>query len=314
MGGLPTDSTIVEMLPRDGFQSLGEFIPTDEKVEIINRISNTGIDEIEFTSFAHPKSVPNLKDAEKVASEINRNPDVTYRALIPNAKGMERAVNVDVDKVNMLVSVSESYSRRNQNRSHEEIEEEIEDIIALAEKEGIIVEAGLATSFYCPYEGRIAPKQTLEVIDMVIDKGVDEVTLATTMGLADPKQVRDIVKRIDNRWPNFDFGLHLHDTNGMSLANSLIAMEFGINRFDTSMCGVGGGVVLPDHLPDIGNTPTEDLLHMLSRMDICKDDLFKAVAQESNILADRLDISMNSHVARGGTAHQILADLNEAGK
>jgi hydroxymethylglutaryl-CoA lyase len=303
---LPEDVRIVEMLPRDGFQSLDEFVPTDTKVELIDRLSETGVDEIEFTSFTHPKAVPNLRDAEEVAERIDRRPDVSYRALVPNAVGMERALEADVDRVNALIAVSETYCEKNQNATREECIAEIERIVELANGTDVTVEAGMATSFYCPYEGRIPLEQTLTVVKAMVDAGVDEVTLATTMGLADPEQVSKSLWAVHDRWPDLDCGLHLHDTNGMSLANTLVAMQHGVDRFDTSVCGIGGGVVLPDELEGVGNTPTEDLLHMLSRMGITSETLFRSVSTVAKDVADQLSVGQNSHVVRGGTAEYVL--------
>lgn len=311
MDDLPEDVRIVEMLPRDGFQSLDEFVPTETKVELIDRLSETDVDEIEFTAFTHPDAVPNLRDAAEVAERINRRSDVSYRALVPNSIGMERALEAGVDKVNALIAVSETYCTKNQNATREECITEIERIVELADGTNVAVEAGMATSFYCPYEGRIPLEQTLSVVDAMVKAGVDEVTLATTMGLADPAQVSESLSAVRERWPDLDCGLHLHDTNGMSLANTLVAMQYGVDRFDTSVCGVGGGVVLPDELEGVGNTPTEDLLHMLSRMGISSEELFRSVSTVADDVADELDVGQNSHVVRGGTAEYVLNVMSQ---
>jgi hydroxymethylglutaryl-CoA lyase len=303
---LPGDVTVVEMLPRDGFQRLDEFVPTDEKVEIIDALSGTGVDEIEFTSFTHPKAVPTLRDADEVAARIDRHDDVTYRALVPNAVGMERALDAGVDKVNALVTVSETYSRNNQNMTVEEILDEIDAIVELADGTDVEVEAGMGTSFYCPYEGRIPQEQTLAVVDRVVEAGVDEVTLATTMGLANPVQVESMFDAVFDRNPDADVGLHLHDTNGMSLANTLTAMQAGVDRFDASHCGLGGGVVLPEGLSGVGNTPTEDLVHMLAEMGVGVDADFDRVQAVARDVSERLDLGATSHVLMGGTVEGVL--------
>ena len=306
---VPDEVSIVEMLPRDGFQRHGEFIPTDWKVAIVDRLSATGVDEIEVTSFTHPEAVPTLRDADEVATRIDRRDDVTYRALVPNTVGMERAVDAGMDKVNALVTVSERYSRKNQNMTVEESLAEIEAIVDLAAEVGIEVEAGIGTSFYCPYEGRIPMERTLAVVEKVVEVGVDEVTLATTMGLADPTQIATTFSTVFNRWPNLDCGLHLHDTNGMSLANTLVAMECGVDRFDASVCGLGGGVVLPEGMEGVGNTPTEDLVHMLTRMGINIAADFDGVTKAAETVAKQLDLGATSHVLMGGTTDQVLTTV-----
>ncbi|MFW5937730.1 MAG: hydroxymethylglutaryl-CoA lyase, partial [Halanaeroarchaeum sp.] len=161
-------------------------------------------------------------------------------------------------------------------------------------------------SFYCPYEGRIPKEDTLEAVETVVEAGVDEVTLATTMGLANPVQVADMFETVADRWPEMDFGLHLHDTNGMSLANTLTAMQYGVDRFDASIAGLGGGVVLPDELAGVGNTPTEDLVQMLTQMGVetsVDPERAEAVAHD---ISDRLGIGHTSHVLMGGTVDNVL--------
>lgn len=308
---LPESVTIVEMLPRDGFQRLEEFVPTDEKVEIIDELSTTGVDEIEISSFTHPKAVPTLRDADEVAERITRHEDVTYRALVPNAVGMERALAADIDKVNALATVSETYSTHNQNMSVDEILAEIEEIVALADGTDVEVEAGIGTSFYCPYEGRIPMADTLAVVDHVVEAGVDEVTLATTMGLANPVEIDEMFSAVFDRYPDLDVGLHLHDTNGMSLANTLTAMQCGVDRFDTSHCGLGGGVVLPEGLSGVGNTPTEDLVQMLTGMGLETSAQFDRVETVAHDVAERLDLGATSHVLMGGTVAGVLETVAE---
>lgn len=307
----PDVVSLVEMLPRDGFQRYDEFVPTERKVALVDRLSTTGVDEIEVTSFTHPEAVPTLRDADEVAARIDRNDDVTYRALVPNAVGMERAIEAGMDKVNALVTVSERYSRKNQNMSVAENLDEIEAIVELAADADIEVEAGIGTSFYCPYEGRVPLERTLGVVERAVEAGVDEVTLATTMGLADPAQIAATFETVFELWPDLDCGLHLHDTNGMSLANTLVAMQCGVDRFDTSVCGLGGGVVLPEGMTGVGNTPTEDLLHMLTRMAIDVDADLEAVTAAAETVAEELDLGATSHVLMGGTAERVLTTVDD---
>ncbi|MEM4782682.1 MAG: hydroxymethylglutaryl-CoA lyase [Halalkalicoccus sp.] len=303
---LPERATLVEMLPRDGFQRYPHFIPTEEKIEIIDVLSTIGVDEIEFTSFTHPKAVPNLSDADEVAGRIERRDDVCYRALVPNAVGMERAIEAEVDKVNALVVISDAYRQKNQAMTLGENLEQIEAIVDLADGTGIEVEAGLGTSFFCPYEGEIARDRTLSVVDRVLEAGVNEVTLATTMGMADPVQVTTMLEAVYERHPDADVGLHLHDTNGMSLANTLAAMQCGVERFDASVCGLGGGTILPGGLSDVGNTPTEDLVNMLHDAGIETGVDFDRLQTVAADVADRLDLGTPSQVLLGGTRERVL--------
>lgn len=307
----PDGVDVVEMLPRDGFQRYDEFVPTEEKIEIVDRLSETGVTEIEVTSFTHPEMVPTLRDAEAVVAGIDRADDVTYRALVPNVVGMERARDAGVDKVNALVTVSEEYNRRNQNMTIEENLAEIGDIVSIARDADITVEAGIGMSFFDPYRGRTPQEKTLSVVESVLDHGVDEVTLATSMGMANPQQMRSMLTAVYDRWPDVDLGLHLHDTNGMSLANTLVAMEAGVQRFDASVCGLGGGVVLPEDLEGIGNTPTEDLVNMLHDMDIDTGIDFDRLRDVAFDVQDRLGLPPTSHVLKGGTRENVLSTVGD---
>jgi hydroxymethylglutaryl-CoA lyase len=311
MSAYPEAVRLVEMLPRDGFQRYDEFVPTDQKVALIDKLSRTGVEEIEISSFTHPEAVPALRDADEVARRIDRLPGVSYRALVPNAVGMERAIAADVDKVNALVTVSERYSARNQGMSVDAILEEIDSIVELAADTGITVEAGIGTSFYCPYEGKISMAATLAVVDRVVAAGVDEVTLATTMGLADPVEIERMFTEVFERHPDLDVGLHLHDTNGMSLANTVVAMRCGVARFDASHCGLGGGVVLPEGLEGVGNTPTEDLVQLLDRMEIATGAAFDRVEAVAGRVAAELGLGAPSHVLMGGTVERVLETVAE---
>lgn len=301
---------VVEMLPRDGFQRYDEFIPTEEKIEIVNRLSATGVSEIEVTSFTHPEMVPTLRDAEDVVAGIDRANDVTYRALVPNAVGMDRARDAGVDKVNALITVSEEYNRRNQNMTIEENVSEIGEIVSIAESADITVEAGIGMSFFDPYRGRTPVEETLSVVESVLNQGVDEVTLATSMGMANPRQMQSTLERVYDRWPDVNLGLHLHDTNGMSLANTLVAMQMGVQRFDASVCGLGGGVILPENLEGIGNTPTEDLVHMLHEMGIETGIDFEKLTAVAEYVRDEFDLSPMSHVLKGGTRENVLSTVD----
>jgi len=303
----PEEVTIVEMLPRDGFQRFPRWVPTEEKIAIIDDLSRVGLPEIEVTSFTHPDVVPNLRDAEAVVSGITRRSDVVYRALVPNVIGTNRAIDAGIDKVNALITASPEYNRRNQNMTIDENLVVISEIIDIGHDSGLTVEAGIGMSFFSPYEGRIAKSQTLRIVEEVIGFGVDEVTLATSMGMANPVQVADVVSTIYRRFPDVDLGLHLHDTNGMSLANTIVAMQLGIRRFDCSIGGLGGGVILPDAMENIGNTPTEDLLNMLREMNVESGVDFEAIVTIARDTLTALDVPASSHVLMGGIPEVVLA-------
>lgn len=302
----PESVDIIEMLPRDGLQRFDEFVPTKEKIEIIDQLSTTGVTEIEVSSFTHPDMVPTLRDAEEVFAGIERHDDVTYRALVPNEYGMERAVDARVDKANALITASPEYNRRNQNMTIEENLEEIRKIVDIADQHDIPVDTGIGMSFFSPFEGETPPDRTLSIVDSCLEAGVESITFATSNGMAHPGQIIDLVGQARARWPDLDLGLHLHDTNGMSLANTVIAMQLGVARFDGALCGLGGGVIFEESLENIGNTPTEDLVQMLSLMGIDTGIDFEHLETVATDVADRLDLPPISHVSKGGTRQALL--------
>jgi hydroxymethylglutaryl-CoA lyase len=224
---------------------------------------------------------------------------------------MKRARDAGVDKVNALVTVSEEYNRRNQNMTIEENLEEIGEIVSIADDADIAVEAGIGMSFFNPYQGRTPQEKTLSVVESVLDHGVDEVTLATSMGMANPRQMRSMLAAVYDRWPDVDLGLHLHDTNGMSLANTLVAMQMGVQRFDSSVCGLGGGVILPKDLEGIGNTPTEDLVNMLRGMNVETGIDFDRLSAAAEDVRERFDLPATSHVLKGGTRENVLSTVGD---
>lgn len=308
----PDAVDVVEVFPRDGLQRHDAFVPTETKVDLVERLAATGVTEVEVTSFTHPEAVPNLRDAEDVFAGIDRDPAVTYSALVPNEVGMERALACDVDKVGALVTASPEYNRRNQNMTIEESVAEVERIVELAAGTDVTVEAGIAQAFFSPYEGVTPPERTLDLVDRMLELGVDELSLATSNGMADPRQVSELLAALFDRHPDADVGLHLHDTNGMSLATVVVAMQHGVRQFDASLCGLGGGVILPDALKSVGNTPTEDLVNTFREMGIDTGVDFDALERLAREVTDELDLEPDSHVLRGGTREFVLETTEEA--
>ncbi|MFG6149360.1 hydroxymethylglutaryl-CoA lyase [Halobacillus sp. B23F22_1] len=255
---------IQEVATRDGFQIEDQFVPTDEKVKLINKLSSTGLDKIEVTSFVSPIAVPNLKDAEEVMRRIDRHPGVTYTTLIPNIKGAERALECKADEVNLVASVSETHNRKNVRKTPEESFENFKDISSYLSGTNVQMNGTLATTFGCPFEGSIDEGKVLHLIEQYVILGVAGITLADTTGMATPKQVYRLSEKVRNRWPDLPITLHFHNTRGMGLANVMEGIRAGIDRFDASLGGLGGCPFAPGAT---GNICTEDLVHMLAFMD-----------------------------------------------
>ena len=254
---------IHDVVARDGLQIEPGWVPTERKVELIDRLSSTGVAKIEATSFVSPKAVPNLRDAEAVMAGIKRNPAVTYVALVPNARGAERALFADVDEIILVVSVSETHNRANVRRSVAESFAGFREVFDAVRGKRQTVVGALATSFGCPFEGVIPEQQVLDGVARYVDLGVDAVSLADTTGMANPRQVEALVRRVRERWPELELALHFHNTRGMGLANVVAGLSAGVVRFEGCLGGLGGCPFAPGAT---GNVCTEDVVHMLECM------------------------------------------------
>ncbi|MBO8170860.1 MAG: hydroxymethylglutaryl-CoA lyase [Bacillaceae bacterium] len=262
---MPDKVTIVEVGPRDGLQNEKQPIPTEDKVAFINHLSETGLTRIEITSFVNPKWIPQLSDAVEVAREIKRKPGITYSALVPNMKGLERAVEAGVDEVAVFMSASQSHNKSNINKTIEETYPVLQEVVEAAGQKGIPVRGYVSTAFGCPYEGDVAPEQVIKVIDRLLEMGCQEISIGDTIGVANPRQVQAFLKLLLKQVDPERIALHFHDTRGTALANILAAMDMGITTFDSSLGGLGGCPYAPGAS---GNVATEDLVYMLNSMGV----------------------------------------------
>lgn len=254
---------IQEVATRDGFQMEPRFIPTQDKIALIDQLSQTGLAKIEVTSFTSPRAIPGLRDAEEVMRGIRRVAGVAYTALVPNVKGCERALACGVDEINLVMSASDTHGLANLRMTPEQSLAQFRDIIDVTRGSGVFVNASLSTAFGCPFEGAGAQARVGELIQRLLDIGVQGITLCDTTGMADPAQVGRLCGEALRRWPGTVFTAHFHNTRGMGLANALAALHAGIERFDASLGGLGGCPYAPGAS---GNICTEDLTHMFERM------------------------------------------------
>jgi hydroxymethylglutaryl-CoA lyase len=255
--------TICEVGTRDGFQIEPEFIPTNRKVEVVNRLSAAGLPRIEVTSFVHPKAVPQLKDAEEVMAQITRRPGTVYAALVPNDKGAVRAVAAGVEKLHTVLSASESHNLANVNMPIADSLMKLEAVARVAQEAGIALQGGISTAFGCPFEGAV-PLATLEsIVARLVDAGFAGIGLADTTGMANPAQVRQILEHLLPKFPHIEWTLHTHNTRAMAIPNILAAVDCGVTHFDASIGGLGGCPFAPGAT---GNVCTEDLVHCLHAM------------------------------------------------
>ncbi|AKJ69361.1 hydroxymethylglutaryl-CoA lyase [Pandoraea thiooxydans] len=252
-----------EVAPRDGFQSEAAFIPTEDKVALIDALSDCGFAKIEVTSFTSPRAIPALRDAEAVMQQIRRVPGVVYTVLVPNVRGAERALSCAVDEVNLVMSVSETHNQSNLRMTREQSLAQLSEVIKTVQASPVAINVSLSTVFGCPMEGDIDEDEVLRLADRFCALGVERMTLCDTTGMAYPTQVRQLCERVRQAFPALELTLHFHNTRGMALPNALAAIEAGIDRFDASLGGLGGCPYAPGAT---GNACTEDLVHMLDLM------------------------------------------------
>ena len=251
---------IQEVATRDGFQNEAQFVYTDAKIALIDRLSACGYAKIEVTSFTSPKAIPALRDAEAVMHRIARRDGIVYTVLVPNIRGAERALSCGVDEVNLVMSVSESHNRTNLRMSREQSFAQLRDVIGVVTQTQVAINVSLSTAMGCPMEGDIAQEDVLGWMQRFADLGVHGVTLCDTTGMAFPSQVGALCAAARERFAALELTLHFHNTRGMALANTLAALNAGIDRFDASLGGLGGCPYAPGAT---GNVCTEELVHML---------------------------------------------------
>ncbi|WP_397475825.1 hydroxymethylglutaryl-CoA lyase [Pusillimonas sp.] len=253
---------IQEVSVRDGFQIEPAFVPTEQKIALIDALSRTGLAKIEVTSFTSPKAIPNLADAEAVMSRIQRMPGVVYAALAPNVRGCERALSCGADEINVFMSASEGHSRANLRMTPAQSLEEFERIVRLVDGSAAL-NVSLSTAFGCPFDGQVPAEHVMQTVQRLVDIGFEAVSLCDTTGMANPRQVEQLCAAVLERWPFLTLTAHFHDTRGMGLANVLAALAAGVDRLDASLGGLGGCPFAPGAS---GNVCTEDMVHMLEAM------------------------------------------------
>ncbi|MDU2064777.1 MAG: hydroxymethylglutaryl-CoA lyase [Sporomusaceae bacterium] len=263
---LPQQVEVIDVGPRDGFQNIKEWIPTEVKMEIIDGLMAAGVKSIEVTSFVHPKAIPQMADATTVAAaalEKYQQVGLKAKALVPNLQGAKKAYSQGIREVTYVISASEKHNLANINRTREQSLADLAAIIK--ELPDLTIRLAAATSFGCPFAGQVPEELVLSLIQSAVDLGVNYVVLCDTIGVGDPKQVYSLVQAVKTNYPNITVALHLHDTRGMGLANTLAGLEAGITVFESAIGGLGGCPFAPGAA---GNTATEDMINMFHRMGI----------------------------------------------
>lgn len=288
----PTSVIIKEVGPRDGLQNEKAIIKTEDKIEWINKLSQTGLKHIEITSFVNPKWIPALADALLVAQGITRVEGVTYSALVPNMRGLEGALKANLDEVAVFMSATESHNKSNINKSIDETFPVLGETVTEALKAGKRVRGYLSTVFGCPYEGTTDVKQAVYVAEKLLDMGIHELSIGDTIGVANPRQVQEVLEALLKTVPAEKIALHFHDTRGTAMANVLASLEMGITIFDGALGGLGGCPYAPGAS---GNLATDDLLYMLHGMGISTGVDADKLQGSAKYIQERIGRPLPSH-------------------
>jgi hydroxymethylglutaryl-CoA lyase len=258
-------ASVYEVGPRDGLQNEARLVPTADKVRLIHALMDAGLRRIETTSFVSPKWIPQVADAADVMALVQRRPGVVFSALVPNQKGLERAIAARIDEACVFLSVTEGHSKKNINKSVAEGIATAKETAAAARKAGMTVRCYLSCVWGCPYDGVVTTKQVVNVVEQLLDVDMAQLALGDTIGVGTPNQTLELVNALTKLMPIEKIGLHLHDTRGTALANALMGLQLGVTSFDSSVGGLGGCPYAPGAA---GNLATEDLVYLLRGMGV----------------------------------------------
>jgi hydroxymethylglutaryl-CoA lyase len=299
MTDLPSSVRIREVGPRDGFQNEPETIPTAEKVRLIDLLSASGLRRLEVTSFVRPDVIPQLSDAEEVLGAVRRRDGVSFSVLVPNERGLERALGLRdrFDEINVFVSASETHNRKNVNRSIEDSLAGLERTLATARGTGLRCEGVISTSFGCPYEGEVPSERVFAIAERLAAAGCEEIGFGDTTGMANPRQVGEFFAAARERLGGVELTAHFHNTRGQGLANILAALEQGVDSFESSFGELGGCPVPPGAT---GNVSTEDVVSMLHEMGVETGVELAKLLEASRAAQEVLGRPLGAHVLTAG--------------
>ncbi len=303
---LPPAVTIYEVGPRDGLQNEARNVPTADKIRFIDALVAAGIRMIEITSFVSPKWIPQLADSAEVARGVARPPGVRMSALVPNRRGLDTALASGMKEIAVFMSASETHNKKNVNKTIAETLAAFGDVVGPARDAGVQVRAYLSTCFGCPYEGEVDPERVVALTGDLRDMGVYQVSISDTIGVANPRQVEDVLGRVIAKHPVESLGVHFHDTQGTALANCVVAMEMGITTIDAAAGGLGGCPYAPGAS---GNLATEDVVAMLHAMGVATgidlDKLVEASRMASTFVGHELPSKyLKAHLGKQARARR----------
>ncbi len=291
---LPKKIDIVEVGPRDGFQSIKEWIPTELKLEIIDGLIESNFKKIEVTSFVSPKAIAQMKDAKEIMQSLLKKystRDIIFNALVPNLYGAKAAHDAGVDEITYVISASTSHNKANVKRTREESFAELKEI--KKQFPNLQIKFAIATVFGCPFDGNVPIDKVKWMIQNGLDVGVNEICLADTIGVANPLQMHKVLTNLKSEFDE-NFSLHLHDTRGMGLANVVTAIECGVHKFESALGGLGGCPFAPGAA---GNIASEDLINMLHSMNIQTNINVEKLLSIVKIVKSKIKPILTSHMA-----------------
>lgn len=292
------DVRVYEVGPRDGLQNESQPIPTPTKLRFIDLLADAGLREIEATSFVSPGSIPQLADADELMAGLERRPGVRYPVLVPNQRGLDRAVTANVDAICVFTAASDTFTQHNIGMSITESLAAFEPVVAHARREGWWIRGYLSTAFGCPYEGPISERAVADVAERLLALGVDELSIGDTIGVAGPADVRRVVGALNSTGIGVDrLAMHFHDTRGTAVANVATAIGLGIRCFDASTGGTGGCPYAPGAA---GNLATEDLVYLLDREGLRHGVDLDGVLAAASFIAEALGRPLASKVGQAG--------------
>lgn len=279
---------ITDVAPRDGLQNQKKLVETGSKKQLIELLLDAGLTSIETTSFVSPKAVPQMADAHELMSGLTVKDNIRLSALVPNIKGLERAIAAGTREIAVVLSATETMNQKNINRSLDEAIQDCEQTLNLAASKGLATRAYIAVAFECPYEGLVSSEVVVRLAKQMFEAKANEIVIADTIGAASPKQVTDLLNEIKKVIPLDQIGTHFHDTRGMAVANVWASLQVGVRRFDSSVGGIGGCPFAPGAS---GNVATEDIVQMAKQCGfetgVSMSGLLKAVTFSENILAQQ---------------------------
>ncbi|MEO6867295.1 MAG: hydroxymethylglutaryl-CoA lyase [Gaiellales bacterium] len=291
---LPNRVDVIEVGPRDGLQNESVQVPTETKIELVERLSAAGLSEVEVTSFVSPRAVPQLADATEVFTGVTQHEGVRYPVLTPNERGYDAARAAGATSIAVFTAASESFAQRNVNASIAETIARFTPLVARAAADGVHVRGYVSTAWGCPFEGPIEPSAVHRVVEQLADLGITDISIGDTIGVAVPAEIEPVVAPLLEFDADLRIALHLHDTRGTALANAWAGLQLGVSAFDTSVGGLGGCPFAPGAT---GNLATEDLVWMLQRSGIETGIDLDALIETARWITDAIGRPLSGHVA-----------------